>query len=177
MTILIGNWWALAIRGAAAVLFGILAIVWPSMTATALVLLVGAYALVDGAFALVAAERAARRHGRSRALWVEAIFDLIIAAVAFVFPDIALVAFIYLIAFWALLTGVALLVAGMALVRLTDELLVLISGALSFLLGLILLFAPGVGVVALAWWLGIYALLFGGAMLAAAFRLRWHAVG
>lgn len=176
-SILIGNWWALAIRGAVAILFGILAIVWPSMTATALVVLFGAYALIDGVFALVAAERASRRHGRSRALWVEAGLDFVIALIAFVFPHIALIVFVWLIAVWALFTGIALLAAGMALVRLTDELLVLVCGALSFLLGLILLFEPGAGVIALAWWLGIYAILFGAALLSAAFRLRWHTVG
>ena len=91
-TILIGNWWALALRGAAAILFAILAFLWPAMTAAALVLLFAAYALVDGVFAIIAAVRAARHHARSWPLLLEGILDLGIAAIAFLWPMTALVA-------------------------------------------------------------------------------------
>jgi uncharacterized membrane protein HdeD (DUF308 family) len=173
-TILIGNWWALALRGAAAILFAILAFLWPAMTATALVLLFAAYALVDGVFAIVAAVRAARHHARSWPLLLEGILDLGIAAIAFLWPMTALVALIYLIAIWAVITGIALIAAGIAFIRLNGEWLLVLSGMISLLLGIILFVQPAAGVVALSWWLGIYALLFGIALLAAAFRLRHY---
>jgi uncharacterized membrane protein HdeD (DUF308 family) len=176
VAVLIGNWWALALRGLAAILFALLAFFWPGITAIALILLFGAYALVDGVLALVAASRQARVHGRSGALLLEAILDLIIAAICFIWPGTALIALVYLIAIWAIVTGVALIAAGMTLVRLSGELLVLAGGILSILLGIILFAHPAIGAVALSWWLGFYALLFGIALLSAAFRIRHHAI-
>ncbi|MBV9583550.1 MAG: DUF308 domain-containing protein, partial [Alphaproteobacteria bacterium] len=69
--VLIGNWWALALRGVFGIIFAVIAFVWPGITATALVILFGAYALVDGIFALIAALRAARHHGPSGPLVLE----------------------------------------------------------------------------------------------------------
>lgn len=173
-TILIGNWWALALRGFAAILFGIIAILWPAMTAAVLVLLFAAYALVDGVFAIVAAVRAARHHARSGPLLLEGILDLVIAAICFLWPMTALVALVYLIAIWAVITGIALVAAGIAFIRLNGEWLLVLSGVISLLLGIILFVQPATGIVALSWWFGIYALLFGIALLSAAFRLRHY---
>ena len=175
-TILIGNWWALALRGVVAILFALIAFFWPAITATALVLLFGAYALLDGIFALVAALRAAQHHGRSGGLLLEGVLNIVIAIIVFAWPGPALVALIYLIAIWAIVTGVALVAAGMALIRLSGEWLLVVSGALSILLGLMLFVQPAVGVVALSWWLGIYALLFGIMLLSVAFRIRYHPI-
>ena len=174
--ILIGNWWALALRGVAAILFATIAFVWPEITAAALILLFGVYALVDGIFALVGGLRAAQHHGRSTALLVEGIINLVIAVILFIWPGPALVALIYLIALWAVITGIAMVVGGMALVRLSGELLLVVGGLLSILLGIILFAHPAVGVVALSWWLGAYALLFGIMLLSAAFRIRYHPI-
>ena len=77
--VLARNWWALALRGLAA-------FIWPGLTLTVLVLLFGAYALVDGVFALIAALRAARQHGHSGALLLEAVLNIIIAIICFVWP-------------------------------------------------------------------------------------------
>lgn len=173
-TILIGNWWALALRGVAAILFGIIAILWPAMTAAVLVLLFAAYALVDGVFAIVAAVRAARHHARSGPLLLEGILDLVIAAICFLWPMTALVALVYLIAIWAVITGIALVAAGITFIRLNGEWLLVLSGVISLLLGIILFVQPATGIVALSWWFGIYALLFGIALLSAAFRLRHY---
>jgi uncharacterized membrane protein HdeD (DUF308 family) len=170
--VLIGNWWVLAIRGVFAIIFAVIAFLWPGITAAALVLLFGAYALVDGVFALIAALRAARHHGRSGPLLLEGILDLVIAAIVFFWPVEALVAIVYFIAIWAVITGIALIAAGIALIRLAGEWLLVLSGIISLLLGIILFVQPGAGVVALSWWLGIYALLFGIALIGAAFRLR-----
>ena len=174
--VLIGNWWAMALRGVMAIVFAFLAFFWPAMTALALVLLFGVYALADGVFALMAALHAAGRHGRSGALLLEAVLDLVIAAICFVWPVTALVALIYLIALWAIVSGIALMAAGIALIRASGEWLLVVAGLLSVVLGIALAAAPGVGIVALSWWLGIYALLFGIALVAAAFRIRHHPI-
>jgi len=170
--VLVGNWWLLALRGVLAILFAIFAFVWPGLTAVVLILMFGAYAFVDGVFALIAALRAAQRHGRSGGFLLEGILNLVIALICFFWPAQALVALIYLIAIWAIVTGVALLAAGMAMIRFAGEWLLVLGGLLSVVLGIVLFFVPAAGVVALAWWLGIYALLFGIAMLSAAFRIR-----
>lgn len=174
--IMIGNWWALALRGVAAVLFGVIAIVWPGITAVALALLFGAYALVDGVFALVAALRAATHHGRSGGLLLEGVLDLVIAAICFAWPGTALVALVWLVALWAVLTGIALMAAGIALTRLSGEWLLVLGGLLSIVLGIALFVQPAAGVIALSWWLGIYALLFGVLLLRTAFGIRHHAI-
>jgi uncharacterized membrane protein HdeD (DUF308 family) len=173
---MVGNWWALAIRGVVAILFGIIAIVSPGLTAAALIILFGAYALVDGIFALVAGLRAAAHHGRSGALLVEGVLNILIGLIAFFWPAATLVALIYLIAIWAIITGVALIMAGMALIRFSGEWLLVICGLLSILLGIVLFITPAAGVVALSWWFGIYALLFGIALVSAAFRIRYHPI-
>src|SRR5262249_23942650 len=116
--ILIGNWWALALRGLVAILFALIAFFWPGLTATALVLIFGAYAMLDGIFALVAALPAARRHARSGSLLVEGILNVLIGVIIFLWPAAALIALIYLIAFWAIISGVVLIAAGVALNRL-----------------------------------------------------------
>ena len=50
--ILTRNWWALALRGLAGIIFGIITFAWPGISLAALVLLFGAYALTDGIFAI-----------------------------------------------------------------------------------------------------------------------------
>jgi uncharacterized membrane protein HdeD (DUF308 family) len=173
--ILIGNWWALALRGVAAVLFAIIAFAAPWATATVLILFFGAYTLIDGIFAFIAAQRAAHQHGRSWPLVIEGLLDILVAVIVFAFPGVALVALIYVIAFWAIFSGVALVYAGIVLLRMNGHLLVSLGGVLSIVLGIALLMQPGAGVVALSWWLGVYALLFGIVLISAAFRLRHHA--
>jgi uncharacterized membrane protein HdeD (DUF308 family) len=173
--ILIGNWWALALRGLVAILFAVVAFAAPWATATVLILFFGAYTLIDGIFAFIAAQRAAHRHGRSWPLVIEGILDVLVALIVFSFPGVALVALIYVIAFWAIFTGVALVYAGIVLLRMNGHLLVSLGGVLSIVLGAALLMQPSTGVVALSWWLGAYALLFGIVLISAAFRLRHHA--
>jgi uncharacterized membrane protein HdeD (DUF308 family) len=174
--ILVGNWWVLALRGALAILFALVAFFLPGVTVTALVLVFGAYAFVDGIFALIAGLRAARHHGRSAPLLIEGVLNLVIGILVFLWPIAALVTLIYMIAIWAVVTGVVLIVAGIALIRHSGEWLLILGGIISVLFGIVLFFAPGAGIVALSWWLGFYALLFGIALLIAAFRIRHHPI-
>ena len=166
------NWWALALRGFAAVLFGLLTFFLPGITLVTLVLLFGAYALVDGLFNLLAFFRVASHHW---ALLVEGVIGIIAGIVTFTWPTITAIALLYLIAFWAIFTGVFEIVAGIRLRKvIANEWLLLLMGVLSALFGLVILFAPGVGALAIVLWIGVYALMFGIVLLALAFRLRGH---
>src|SRR6185437_16564807 len=109
--VLVQNWWALALRGVAAVIFGIIAFALPGVTLTVLVLFFAAYLLVDGVFALIAGLRAAEHHERWGALALEGVLDLVAGAFIVMWPGLTLVVFVYVAAFWALLSGIALLAA------------------------------------------------------------------
>lgn len=113
MEMLARSWWAFVFRGAAAVLFGILALTVPGMTMLSFVLVFAAYAVVDGIFAITAAVRAAKGRDRWGLLALEGVVDLLVAAVAVGWPGLTVVFFVTLIAVWALLTGGLLLVTGL----------------------------------------------------------------
>jgi len=170
--ILIRNWWALALRGVAAVIFGLLAFALPGLTLTVLVLFFAAYLLVDGIFALVAGLRAAERHERWGALALEGILNLVAGALVVMWPGLTLVLFVYMAAFWALVSGIALLMAAFRLHRQHGEWMMILAGLLSIAWGILVALFPIAGILVWAWWIGAYALIFGIAMLILAFRLR-----
>jgi uncharacterized membrane protein HdeD (DUF308 family) len=166
------NWWALALRGVAAVLFGLLTFLLPGITLVTLVLLFGAYALVDGLFNLLAFFKVASHHW---ALLIEGVIGIIAGVLTFTWPTITAIVLLYLIAFWAIFTGVFEIVAGIRLRKvIANEWLLILMGMLSMLFGFLILFAPGAGALAIVLWIGVYALMFGIVLLALAFRLRGH---
>jgi uncharacterized membrane protein HdeD (DUF308 family) len=172
MTILARNWWALALRGLAAVVFGLLAFVVPHLTLAVLIALFGAYALVDGIFGVVAAVRAAERGARWGALLVEGLWGLAIAVVVFVWPRETALLLLYFIAAWAIITGILEVLAALRLRReLTGEWLLGLAGAASVVFGLLLVAFPGAGALAVIWLIGGYALAFGILLLGLAWRL------
>jgi uncharacterized membrane protein HdeD (DUF308 family) len=169
---LAANWWALALRGLVAVLFGLLTFFLPGITLVTLVLLFGAYALVDGVFNVIAFFRVASHQW---ALLVEGVVGILAGLLTFAWPAITALALLYLIAFWAILTGIFEVVAGIRLRKtIANEWLLLLMGFLSLSFGLLILFAPGAGALAIILWIGAYALVFGIFLLALAFRLRGH---
>jgi uncharacterized membrane protein HdeD (DUF308 family) len=169
---LAANWWALALRGLVAVLFGLFTFFVPGITLVTLVLLFGAYALVDGLFNIVAFFRVASHHW---ALLVEGAIGIIAGVLTFAWPAITALVLLYVIAFWAMFTGIFEIIAGIRLRKvITNEWLLLVMGAFSFLFGVLILVAPGAGALAIVLWIGVYALVFGVFLLALAFRLRGH---
>lgn len=167
------NWWLLALRGLAAVIFGVLAFVWPHITLTALVFLFGAYALVDGAFAIVAGIRAPREFTRWWVLLIEGILSVIAGVLAFAVPGITALILLILIASWAIVTGVFEIVAAVQLRKhITGEWLLALSGVFSVLFGAALLWNPLAGALAVVWLIGAYAIVFGVLLLALGFKLR-----
>ena len=168
------NWWALALRGLAALIFGLLAFVWPGITLWALILLFGAYMLVDGVFAIVAAVRVAGDAARWWLLLVEGILGVLAGIVAFVWPGLTALALLYFVAAWALVTGLFEIVGAIRLRReIEGEWALILGGALSVLFGVLLLVVgPGVGLLSLVWLIGVYAVAFGVLLLILAFRVR-----
>ncbi|HZS09199.1 MAG TPA: HdeD family acid-resistance protein [Blastocatellia bacterium] len=179
LTVLVRNWWMLAVRGLAAVAFGLAAFLLPGVTLLALVTVFGVYALVDGIFALVAAFS---RESDSRHWWAllfEGIAGIAIGAITFAWPDITAFGLLALIAFWAIMTGVFEIITAFRLRReITGEWLMALGGILSVMFGMLLVIFPVVGTLSVLWLIGSYALFFGVLMIALAFRLRSrHAPG
>lgn len=172
-TALAGRWWTLAIRGVAAIVFGVLTFFWPGASLFVLVILFGAYALVDGIFNLVMAVRGAQRGVSWRSLVIEGVVSVAAGVVALSWPGITAFALLVVIAVWAVVTGGAEIAAAVRLRRhLRHEWLLGLAGAVSIGFGVLLMLFPGAGALAVALWIGAYAVVFGVLLLALAFRLR-----
>lgn len=172
------NWWMLLVRGIAAVLFGIAVLVWPSLALTVLVLLWGAYALIDGAFAIVMGVQ-----GRAyyRNWWVtvlEGLVSIVAGVIALLWPGVTAVALFYVVAAWAIITGVLEIAAAIQLRKeISGEFWLGLSGVLSVGLGVLLAVYPGAGMISLLVVLGIYAIVFGVSLIVLSFRVRGLAQG
>lgn len=172
------HWWALALRGAVAVLFGLMAFFWPGLTLTVLVWLFGAFILIDGIFALIAAVRFASAHERWLPLLVEGIVGVLAGLLTLVWPGLTAIALVYLAAAWAILTGVLEIAAAVRLRReIANEWLLALTGVLSILLGILLAAVPAAGLLVWAWMIGAYAVLFGVLLIVLACRLRGLGTG
>jgi uncharacterized membrane protein HdeD (DUF308 family) len=173
---LVDHWWVLLLRGILGVLFALLAFAWPGATLLALVFVWGVYAVLGGAFALYMAYGAGREGQRWWPYLLEGLVGLAAGMVAFISPGITAFALLYLIAAWAILTGVFEVVAAIELrKRIAGEWLLGLSGVLSVIFGILLAIQPQAGAVAVVWILGAYALLFGITLIVLAFRV--HGLG
>jgi uncharacterized membrane protein HdeD (DUF308 family) len=167
-------WWTVVLRGVLAVLFGLVAWIWPDVTVRVLVLLFGFYALVDGLLALAAALVGGRlASGRRGWLVFEGVAGVAAGVLTFIWPDVTTLVLLYVIAFWAIATGVLEVVAAVLLRReLRGEWLLAAGGVVSVLFGVFLLVRPGDGAIAIAWLIGLYAIVFGVALVALGLRMR-----
>jgi uncharacterized membrane protein HdeD (DUF308 family) len=169
------GWWLILLRGILAVIFGIMALVWPGITVLALVLLWGVYAVVDGASEIGLAVRGGEglTGGGRWALALLGLFGVAAGVIAFLWPGITALVLAYLIGFWAILTGVMEIVAAVRLrEEIDNEWLMGISGALSVVLGAILVIAPGAGVLGLVTVIAIFAIAWGITLILLSFRVR-----
>jgi len=167
-------WWLVLLRGVLAVLFGLFALFAPGTALLALVYVFGAYAILDGVAAVVAGVR----HRRQEAHWVwhivEGAISIVAGIVAFAWPGVTALVILYLVAFWSVFTGVTEAMAAFAMRRRGSPAWgwMLAAGVLGVLLGIVLVLAPGAGLLTLLWLLGIYAVVFGVIVIVWALRLR-----
>jgi uncharacterized membrane protein HdeD (DUF308 family) len=170
---LVQNWWLFTLRGVLGIIFGILALIFPGPTILSLVLLFSAYMLVDGIFGIISAVRAIRRkEDRWGLLIFEGLLDIATGVVAFLWPGLTVVAFVWLIAAWAIVSGGLMTAAGFRLNIEHGRWWLVLGGLLSLAYGVLLIITPLIGAVVFTWWLGAYALVFGVALVIFSLKLR-----
>lgn len=171
-------WWLLLLRGIAAIVFGILAFIWPGLTLVTLVLLYGAFALVDGVLSLVAAFTGSTKPVPTWWLVVVGLLGIGVGAVTFLWPGITAILLVLFIGAWALVHGVFEIIGAIQLRKEIDnEWMLIFGGVLSVIFGAIILIAPGAGALGLVWAIAGYSIVFGILLVALSLRLRSHRHG
>ncbi|MEW6028166.1 MAG: HdeD family acid-resistance protein [Chloroflexota bacterium] len=172
-TQLFRNWWLVAVRGVLAIVFGLLALIWPGSAILALVLLFGAFALMDGIVAVAASITWHSYFKRWWAVLLEGLAGIAIGILTFFWPNVTALVLFYFIAAWAVITGIFEIVTAIEFRHvIPGEWAMVLNGLLSVLLGVVLFAFPAAGAVSLVWLIGIYAIAAGIALLILAFRMR-----
>ena len=170
---LIKNWWLVALRGLVALLLGLIILVIPQAAAAFLVYFIGIYALVDGVFALVVAIVNKPEHRDRWWLLLEGLIGIVAGAAIIASPVLAAVILLYVIAFWAILTGIFEIVFAAAQWRsLPDKWLLLLGGIFSVVLGCLILSNPSFGAVLIVTMIAVYMVLFGALLITLGFSLK-----
>ena len=169
-------WWMILLRGVASLAFGILVFAQPAISLVTLTLLFGAFALVDGIANTVSAVGGRHENENWGVLLLTGLAGIVIGALTFYDPTITALGLLFYIAIWVTGTGLLQVVAGIRLRKeIEGEWLLILNGALSVLFGLVLLWRPGVGALAVVWIIGTYAILVGIIYIAFGLKLRTRA--
>ena len=173
ITALARKWWVLLINGLCAIAFGLMAFAWPGVTLVALIFLFGLYCLIDGITAIMAS---VARDDRGRSWWQMLLIGLISIAAGiavFAWPGITAVTLLMFIAFWAIVRGTFEILAAIELRKVIEhEWLLVLSGIVSIVFGLLLVSRPGAGALAVVGLIGTLAIIRGCLLIGLAFRLR-----
>lgn len=168
------NWWLLLLRGLCAILFGVLTFVWPGLTLVTLVLFYGAFALVDGVLAIIAAIKG----GDPAPRWwlaILGVFGIAAGVLTFLWPGLTALVLLFFIAGWAIAVGVMQIIGAIKLRHeIEGEWLLIAGGVLSIIFGLVMLAMPGAGALALIFVIGAYAIVYGVLLVSFSLRLRRH---
>ena len=175
-SILARRWWLLLLRGLIAIAFGVVSWVQPGISLASLVLLFGAYSLVDGVLNAWAALEGRREHEHWWVLFLEGLLGIGVGVLTFLAPAITALALLFYIAVWAIATGVLEIVAAIRLRKeIENEWMLIIAGLASVVFGTLLMAQPAAGALALLWLIASYAIFFGALLLVLAFRVRGFA--
>jgi uncharacterized membrane protein HdeD (DUF308 family) len=174
MTSIFGRtWWGLVLRGLLSILFGIAVFVWPGASLMALIALFGAFFFVDGLLALVNAFRVRAGHERWWALLLEGLVGIAIGLITLFMPDVTTVALLYLIAAWAIVTGILQIIGAIRFADVIDnEWLLALGGLASIVFGVLMAIWPAAGATAVLWVIAAYAIVFGILMVIAGLHAR-----
>jgi uncharacterized membrane protein HdeD (DUF308 family) len=174
LSILSANWWVIALRGVVAVLFGIIAWVWPNIALEALIILFGVFALVDGISSIFAAFLAPGPAGSRWLLGLAGAAGVAAGIIAFARPDLTAQALLYVIAAWAIVTGIFEIAAGISFSNNAGSVLLWVLAGIASIVfgGLLLIMDPSDGILALTWLVGVYAITYGVLEIVFAFMLR-----
>jgi uncharacterized membrane protein HdeD (DUF308 family) len=165
---LAAHWWVLLLRGLIAILFGIMAFAWPGVTLAALILLWGAYALVDGIFEVIAGVR-----GKWWGLVFLGILGIAAGVLTFMWPGITAIALLWVIAVWAIVIGIMQISAAIRLRKEVEgEWLWILTGILTVILGVLLIARPGAGALSVLWLIGWFAIAWGILLCILAFKVK-----
>ena|SRR5215467_36287 len=167
------NWWIMALRGLFAIIFGLIALLVPRIALLAFIYVFAAYALVDGCVAVITAIQ--ERDLLYRWGWVlfEGILSILVGIIAFANPNVTAFALLYIVAIYAILTGVMEIAAAFVLRELVSrDWALAVAGILSVVFGILLFFYPSAGILSILWLVGIYAIVFGVLFVIRAFQLR-----
>jgi uncharacterized membrane protein HdeD (DUF308 family) len=167
---LVRNWWVPVLRGVLGILFGFLVFAYPRTAVEVFVYLFGAYALLDGVIALALAFDVSRGRGW---LVLSGIAGIAAGILTFIYPSATAVALVYIVAAWAIITGVFEIAAAFEWRQVLSDMWMLgLAGVLSIILGVLLFSAPSAGLLAWAYVIGAYAIIYGVLYIAAGFRLK-----
>ncbi len=167
------NWWLVVLRGVLGILFGLAAFIWPGITWLTLLIMFGIYAIVDGLIAVGTGLARTKETSRWWVFLLEGLISIAAGVVALLSPALTTVVLIYMIATWAIITGVLEIVAAVRLRHeITNEWFLALGGVLSIGLGVLLFLRPLAGSLAIIWTIAAYAVLFGILLVILGFRLR-----
>jgi uncharacterized membrane protein HdeD (DUF308 family) len=166
-------WGALGIGGILAIIIGLVAIIWPEVTLTVVVVLLGIYAFVTGIFTVLVGAVWPPGLGLRWPMLLQGVLGIVVGVLVFIRPEIAQLALLYLIAAWAIISGVLQITGAVRLRRvIPDEWGLILGGVASVIFGVLLAIWPKEGLVALVWIFGVFAVVFGAAQLVLANRVR-----
>jgi uncharacterized membrane protein HdeD (DUF308 family) len=170
------HWQDMLLRGVIAILFGLLVFFWPGITVSVLVLLFGAFAFIDGVILVLQSVTGHQRAARWWARLVQGLISISAGILVFIWPGITLIAVVYIIAFYAILGGTLQIVSAIEMRKvIKGELLLIVSGILSVIIGVLLALQPLIGALALAQVIGIFAIAYGIMVAALGLRLMYAA--
>jgi len=170
--VLAQRWWAVGLRGILAIIFGLICLLTPGIAVGAFVIVFAAYMFVDGVFAIISGLRAARSGESWSLVILEGVVDLAAGVIAILWPAITLVALVWIVAIWAIVSGALMLAAAFSLNLDYGRWWLALGGIASTVFGILLIIEPLIGAVVLTLWIGAYAVVFGVLLLVLGFQLH-----
>jgi uncharacterized membrane protein HdeD (DUF308 family) len=166
-------WKAMAFRGALAIAFAVVILIWPNIGLATLVALFGAFALVSGVTTIAGAFSVPSTGGRRAWLVIEGLIGIAVGVAVVVWPDVSALGLLYVIAAWSITLGIIEIALAIDLPLSTERSVLLgLGGVLSIAFGVIMFAHPGAGAVALLALVAAFALVTGSIQIALALELR-----